>query len=582
MKKRGFRSIFAYIIIPVIILGLLSAVSVYISLTGIYSVNKVSEKIYEEQLENITILDKINVKNERIQKLMLKLFLSGNKETIEQVWSEVESVIEEADVLIDQLEKSFTDDKTKEMFNSYRIHFTASIDNVNKLKKLAYNSSSGMSSNYSLAREVTRWSDILQEDIDNIIQANDEVTDKLKAESNSVYNTSKLACMLILATTAIVIIFVVIIIIITVIKPLKKMNRELNIIINDIDERHGDLSKRISIKSLNEIGRVSANINKFIYKLESIIGITISNSKKLDNSISNVVKKVKMANASSCDISVVMEELSAAMEEVSTTAHDVNEKTTIADDRVNNIEKETEEISNYAREMNKRATILKNTAENNKDKATNMVSVIIQELKNAMEKSYEVEKVSQLTTDILNISSKTNLLSLNASVEAARAGEAGRGFAVVAEEIRLLAGSCKDTASNIQGINKMVIEAVHELIDSSNKIVDFIYNTILPDYSIFVESGQQYNKDAEHINNIMNNFEKMSKELSDIINSITGSIEGITSAIEESADGITSAASNVDLLVDDISSINKEMEVNKGVCDKFKEETDCFINLKSI
>lgn len=580
MKKRRFISVAVYIIIPVLLLGFLSAVTVYISLNGFDNVNKVSEKICGEQLENITVLDKINVRNERIQKLMLNLFLSGNRETMEQVWADTEAVIEEANHLMEQLDGAFQDTETKELFLSYQAHFQALVDNVRNLKELVYRDSGSTVNyaNYGRAREVTRWSDILQEDMDRIVQANDKVTDELKEQLNSVYSTSKFVCIIILAITAAVIIFVVITIIMTVIIPLRRMNNELDSIINGINANRGDLSKRISVKASNEIGRVSENINGFIGKLESIMGIIISNSISLDDSISNVAKKVEAADASACDISVVMEELSAAMEEVTATTHDVNEKTASANGRVNDMAEEAGEILNYTREMNERAVTLEKTAENNKNKATNMVSAIVEELKDAMEKSRQVEKISQLTTDILSISSKTNLLALNASIEAARAGEAGRGFAVVADEIRCLAESSKDTANHIQGINEMVVESVQELIHSSDKIADFIDGVILPDYDGFVKSGQQYNEDAAYVNGAMKDFARLSRELDEIIDAIVTAVKGITIAVEESADGVAGAAANIDSLVVDINGVNKEMEVNRGISNQFKEETDCFVS----
>ena len=572
-------SVAAYIIIPVIILGLLSAVSAYISLTGLSNVNKVSEKICEEQLKNITVLNEIHVRNERIQKLMLKLFLSGNKETMEQVWSDVEAVIEETDSFMEQLDGAFYDGELEEMFKSYCIHFSASIDDVNKLKELAYQAESAVSyANYSLAREVTRWSDILQEDIDEIVKANDKVTDEMKDRLNLVYSTSKLACIVILIITAAVIIFVIVTIIMAVITPLSRMNDGLALIINGINAKHGDLSKRISVNSSNEIGRVSANINEFIGRLGSIMRVIISNSKKLDNSINNVAREVGTANASACDISTAMEQLSDAMEGVAATAHEVNKKTVKANVKVNNMAEETDEILNYTREMNERAIVLEKTAVKNKEEAIHMVSVIVEELKNAMEESRQVEKVSQLTTDILSISSQTDLLSLNASIEAAKAGEAGRGFSVVAGEIRRLAECSSYAANTIQEINEVVVQSVDALIASSNKIVDFIDGTILPDYDTFVKSGQQYNEDATRINDTMQNFAELSKDLNDIIDSIVGSVHGITEAVEEGADGVTSAAASVDSLVADISNVNKEMEANREISNKFKEEADCFVN----
>lgn len=566
-----------YIIIPVIILGLISGISMNISLRGLSRVNNVSREISDEQLENIAVLDKISVRSERIQKYMFELCLAGNKTAMEQVWSETEPVISEADNLLEQLEGMFTDKETKDKFMDYRLDYSTFIGDVNKLAGLAYEDSvEAMTyANYNLAR----WSDILQKDIDEIITANNKVTDSLKNELNSVYKKSEITSIIFIVVIVGVIIFVITSILLSVIKPLKKMNRELDILVNDINLNKGDLSKRISVRSSNEIGRVSSNINEFVSKLESIMKIITATSENLDNSVSNVAKKADAANASAYDISAVMEELSATMEEIAATMRSVDEETANANDKVHNIAEEAGEILNYTNQMNERAVSLEKTAKSSKDEANNIVSVIVQELKDSMEKSRHVEKISQLTTDILSISSQTNLLALNASIEAARAGEAGKGFAVVADEIRQLAESSKDAANNIQGINEMVIESVHGLIESANRIVNFIDETILPDYDKFVMSGQQYNVDATHVNATINNFADFSADLTKIINSITDSVDGITKAVEESADGVTSAAESVDSLVSDISDVNKEMVTNEEISTRFKEETNCFVNL---
>lgn len=577
MKKARYISVAVYIIIPVIILGLISGISMNISLRGLSRVNNVSREISDEQLENIAVLDKISVRSERIQKYMFELCLAGNKTAMEQVWSETEPVISEADNLLEQLEGMFTDKETKDKFMDYRLDYSTFIGDVNKLAGLAYEDSvEAMTyANYNLAR----WSDILQKDIDEIITANNKVTDSLKNELNSVYKKSEITSIIFIVVIVGVIIFVITSILLSVIKPLKKMNRELDILVNDINLNKGDLSKRISVRSSNEIGRVSSNINEFVSKLESIMKIITATSENLDNSVSNVAKKADAANASAYDISAVMEELSATMEEIAATMRSVDEETANANDKVHNIAEEAGEILNYTNQMNERAVSLEKTAKSSKDEVNNIVSVIVQELKDSMEKSRHVEKISQLTTDILSISSQTNLLALNASIEAARAGEAGKGFAVVADEIRQLAESSKDAANNIQGINEMVIESVHGLIESANRIVNFIDETILPDYDNFVMSGQQYNVDATHVNATINNFADFSADLTKIINSITDSVDGITKAVEESADGVTSAAESVDSLVSDISDVNKEMVTNEEISTRFKEETNCFVNL---
>ncbi len=577
MKKTRNRSVALYIIIPVIIIGLLSGFSINVSLSSLNKVNNASHKISDEQIENITVLNNISVRSERIQRIMYELCIASNRTSMEQIWAEAEDAIKEAGVIMQQLSGMFTDNEVKDKFAKYELDYSAFIEDVEKLAGLASKDTAEAINfaSYNLAR----WSDILQGDINNIITANGNVTEGLKNELDSVYTKSKTTGIVLLFVIFIVIVMVIITILLAVIKPLGKMNTELDSIVNDINAGRGDLSKRISVKSGNEIGRVSLNINEFISKLENIMRIIKANSKDLDNSVSNVARKAENANASACDISAVMEELSATMEEVAATVHNVDEETVSANGKVDNMSEETGEILDYAKQMNERATGLEKTAESSKNEANNMLSVIMQELKEAMENSRQVENVSQLTTDILSISSQTNLLALNASIEAARAGEAGKGFAVVADEIRQLAESSKDTANNIQGINEMVIESVHGLINSANKITEFIESTVLPDYDKFVTIGQQYNADATHINDTMNNFEKLSSDLAGIINSITGSIDGITKAVEESADGVASAAGNVDSMVASISDMNKEMGTNEEISAKFKKETDCFVNL---
>ena len=152
----------------------------------------------------------------------------------------------------------------------------------------------------------------------------------------------------------------------------------------------------------------------------------------------------------------------------------------------------SDELLRYTDKMEQSALGLKNNAIKNKNEASNMTQAIISKLQEAMEESKQVEQIKQLTNDILNIASQTNLLALNASIEAARAGEAGRGFSVVASEISQLSDSSRDTATHIQDINNLIIDAVRQLTNHANELVNYIEDTILPDYDSFVEAGMQY------------------------------------------------------------------------------------------
>lgn len=194
-----------------------------------------------------------------------------------------------------------------------------------------------------------------------------------------------------------------------------------------------------------------------------------------------------------------------------------------------------------------------------------------------MKQITKVEKVSELTNDILNIADQTNLLALNASIEAARAGEAGRGFAVVASEIGKLSESSRDAAVNIQSINSTVIGTVQELIKNANALVTYMEQNILPDYDNFVCAGAQYNDDAVYINEVVEKFHQMAADLKQRTESVMEYISQIQRAVEEGSEGINLAAKNTATLSEEISHISSQIMYNKKIADVLSEEAEHFI-----
>lgn len=377
----------------------------------------------------------------------------------------------------------------------------------------------------------------------------------------------------------IIAIFNIIVCIFEIAKPILKMNSKLQEIITDIVEGRGDLTKRIDANGKDEIGQLGTGINGFIENLQQIMGKITGDSKQLDEIVGIVTENVSVANENACSVSAAMEQLSASMEEVSVTTSGVNENANMVGGNVVELANASKELSGYAGEMEGRANDMEKMAVANKNNTSNVINGILESLKKAMEDSKSVDKVNDLTNEILSISSQTNLLALNASIEAARAGEAGKGFAVVAEEIRQLADSSRDTASNIQNINAMVTAAVKELIRNSDDMVNYINETILPDYDNFVASGRQYRDDAVHVNDIVGNFSNMSVNLEGLVKDIIGAISGISTAVEESANAVTTAAMNTSDLVQEMTQIKKEMGSNQEIAMQLKDEAERFVNL---
>lgn len=572
-----FRSVRIDLVIPVLILGICSMVSLAMTGVSLRSVSNVSKNIAQKQINSVSCLDAVKSNVIEMQKEVMSYCLITQDSQRESVVKNITELKNDTESYLKKLNTMLQSDELEKQLDTLDANYRTYEKKVNEIREIA--STDAMTALEDANRTLGKYGTAVESMADQMIASNDKITKSQVRDFSAKSSRANLVITTAFIMVIIIIIAVVLCIELIVIKPLKKIDKELGVIIDEINQDRGDLTKRININRKDEIGKVATNINVFIEKLQTIMQKITSNSKQLDETVGNVVGKVNTANGSACDISAVMEELSATMEEVAATVKNIDENTAVANTKVDKMTVETGNVVDYSNEMNERAIKLQETAQANKDETTKMVGSIIEELKNAMKESKKVEKISQLTSDILSISSQTNLLALNASIEAARAGEAGKGFAVVADEIRELAESSRNTANNIQEINEMVISAVEGLISSSNKIVDYVDETILPDYDDFVSSGKQYNDDSTHIKNIMDEFTGLSNDMQKTIKSMVDAINGITKAVEESADGVTSAAMSVDSLVADMNDVNKEMDINQNVSDKLRKETECFVKL---
>lgn len=211
-----------------------------------------------------------------------------------------------------------------------------------------------------------------------------------------------------------------------------------------------------------------------------------------------------------------------------------------------------------------------------KDSAGQIILDIRETLDSAVEESHSVEQINELTSEILSITSKTNLLALNASIEAARAREAGKGFAVVADEIRVLADNSRDTANNIQVISNQVTKAVERLAESAGGMLKFIDEKILKEYDGFVEVVEQYEKDADSVNDILSQFADNTNGINSTIQTMNTGINAIATAVDESAKAVVSVAENAVSLVDSMKQIREETETNHEISAKLSSEVNRF------
>ncbi len=362
-------------------------------------------------------------------------------------------------------------------------------------------------------------------------------------------------------------------------KPAKTASSKLNEIITNIENGEGDLTERINVKSKDEIGQLVSGVNSFVEQLQGIMLKIREESNNLSELANSITSEIADSNDNASSISATMEELSASMEEVAAT---LDEITTGAQEILSaskEMSDEAETGKEFVTGVKGTAVSMRSDAQTSKENTTAMIQEIRAMLEVAIANSRSVEKINELTDEILNISSQTNLLALNASIEAARAGEAGKGFAVVADEIRVLAENSKNTANNIQGISSLVTNAVEELSSDANKMIEFIDSTVLADYDKFVDMANSYHDDADHMDEILQRFYGNASKLAETMAQMTEGIDGINIAVDESAQGVTMAAQSTAQLVDALVNIKSEADSNREISEDLQGEVKRFKNI---
>lgn len=565
------------ILIPVAVLGLLMLVLGIVSFNSTNRIMKTSENITSNYVVRIEQIEDVTIAYQTLRRVAFAHIVEEDSKDKQSLEKEADALKAEITDLCAQYEQGLSAEeeeafaKFKKDYENYLVIFDKILNHSAKKQKPE---ASELASN-----DLREAGVALTEELDKLIVVNKEAMANAVSLLNKVYGSVTRTTVILIVCSVLVLLFVVWVCWTWVCKRLININAQLRDVIATIEAGEGDLTKRVQCFCTDEIGTLAAGINTFIETLQGIMGHINVSSDQLGSIVNLVSDKVSTANNNSYDISAVMEELSASMETISSTITDIKENVGVVDENIIELSDASQGLYDYAAGMQERAEHLEQNAVDNKQNTSDIINAIIDKLKRAIESSKSVDRVNDLTDEILSISGQTNLLSLNASIEAARAGEAGRGFAVVADEISQLASSSREAANNIQTINNMVIEAVNELIDSADSIVKYINDNILPDYEQFVNAGKQYNEDAVHVNDIVTRFNDMSVNLKQLMGNITDSINGINTAVGESARGATNVAMNTSNLVKDISEIAEAMDDNREVAGTLTGEADRFINL---
>lgn len=576
-KKRQGTSIRVLILVPVLILGLVSIISNVFAIKNIQGVNAKATTITDEYMESLIKLNSIQEEMQSIHQNALSHIIATNFDTMISIVDNIKTKEADLDEKLAAFEEQISAEETdtyKDLMSNYE-NFKIAVVNV-----IAYSANTKASDAYALANgELATYAANMTEDMDKIISETSDNSDATRAHLREVYKTSIATNLITITVSVLAVLAAVFGVSKLVISPLKHAEKEIDGIINDIEKREGDLTKRVTVARVGEVGSLGTGINMFMEKMQHIFGVLSKDSEKMDSVVNEVMESVQTSNDSASDLSALTEELSATMQEVSSNASLINNNASDVRNEVSIIAEKSAELSQFSQEMMEHAENMQSSAKENMQTTSAKINEILDILNQAIEESKSVNQVNSLTNDILSISSQTNLLSLNASIEAARAGEAGKGFAVVAGEISDLAESSRQTANRIQEINTVVTNAVHNLAEHAQGLVTYMNESILPEFENFVDSGNQYKENATYIESTMKEFEQKTEDLKRGAVEIADSINSITNAIDEGVKGVNGVAESTQLLVTDMEKITKRMEENKQISSELQNETAIFTKI---
>ena len=335
----------------------------------------------------------------------------------------------------------------------------------------------------------------------------------------------------------------------------------LNNKISDLHDGSGDLTKEIEIKSGDEFETIGDNVNAFIRQIRGLISKVGETSEDIQSSGTDLSEALKMNSEAIREMNDGITRISANMEECAATSSSAVENLDHAAESISAFADSMQEMEDTVAKEHEEAEKSAETAREHKEQAMSKIADIEANMVAAIEQAKQIDRISEISERITDISDQTKMLALNAQIEAARAGEQGRGFAVVATEVESLSNSIGEAVNEMTDISNSAVRSVEELLQQSREMSRFMTENVAEDYNAFLELGEKYGNSTQSLQESTHRLKESSSGMATSVKEIDISIQEISAAVAESArdvEAISENSANISGSMSELSDISNQ------------------------